>query len=269
MRSKDVAKAANVSIRTLRHYHDLGLLPEPPRQENGYRDYSALDVARVLYIKRLASVGFSLADIAAMDNASSDDYETTLEALDQELGRHIKSLEEQRRTIAELRAERLDPALPPKFARAIKCFYGENSLMSDLELSDEDKAALLIASNLYSDSDSEELERFTEKAERIGALDKLLAMQTRINKLAPDTTLKEQEAIVAEALSILDPLVETLDPANWVEEDPGDWSLIDSLADAEQNPAKKAVTARIEREIEDRMRKRVEETQAQRTQQTQ
>ena len=40
MRSKEIAALAGVSIRTLRHYHQIGLLPEPPRQNNGYRAYS-------------------------------------------------------------------------------------------------------------------------------------------------------------------------------------------------------------------------------------
>ena len=48
MRSNDVAKLAGVTVRTLRHYHQLGLLSEPPRRANGYRDYSPADVARVL-----------------------------------------------------------------------------------------------------------------------------------------------------------------------------------------------------------------------------
>ena len=53
MKSSEIAKLAGVSVRTLRHYHAIGLLPEPPRGENGYRDYSAGDLARLLRIKRL------------------------------------------------------------------------------------------------------------------------------------------------------------------------------------------------------------------------
>ena len=45
MRSNEVAKLAGVTVRTLRHYHQLGLLAEPERSENGYRDYAATDVA--------------------------------------------------------------------------------------------------------------------------------------------------------------------------------------------------------------------------------
>ena len=63
LRSGDVAKLAGVTVRTLRHYRSIGLLPEPPRDDNGYCSYGIEDLARVLRIKRLASLGFSLEDI--------------------------------------------------------------------------------------------------------------------------------------------------------------------------------------------------------------
>ena len=52
MKSSEIAKLAGVSVRTLRHYHAIDLLPEPPRGENGYRDYGAGDLVRLLRIKR-------------------------------------------------------------------------------------------------------------------------------------------------------------------------------------------------------------------------
>ncbi|MEI3308806.1 MAG: MerR family transcriptional regulator [Eggerthella lenta] len=63
MKSSELAKLAGVSVRTLRHYHAIGLLPEPPRGENGYRDYHAEDLVRLLRVKRLSSLGFSLSRI--------------------------------------------------------------------------------------------------------------------------------------------------------------------------------------------------------------
>ena len=66
MLSKDVAYLSGVTVRTLRHYHQIGILPEPPRLENGYRDYGVVDVARVLRIKRLASLGLSLEQILSL-----------------------------------------------------------------------------------------------------------------------------------------------------------------------------------------------------------
>lgn len=44
--SKDVARLSGVTVRALRHYHQMGILPEPPRRDNGYREYGAVDVAR-------------------------------------------------------------------------------------------------------------------------------------------------------------------------------------------------------------------------------
>lgn len=66
MHSNEVAKLAGVTVRTLRHYHSIGLLPEPPRSANGYREYGALDLARLLRIKRLAGLGFPLSRIGEM-----------------------------------------------------------------------------------------------------------------------------------------------------------------------------------------------------------
>lgn len=115
MRSNEVAKLAGVTVRTLRHYHQLGLLSEPPRRANGYRDYSPADVARVLRIKRLAALGFPLSRIGdVLEEMDAEGHATSasaLDELDRELALEIARLQEQRRTIAELRAEHLDVAL--------------------------------------------------------------------------------------------------------------------------------------------------------------
>lgn len=132
MRSNDVAKLAGVTVRTLRHYHQLGLLSEPPRQANGYRDYSPADVARVLRIKRLAGLGFPLSRIGdvldEMDAEGNATSASALDELDRELALEIERLQEQRRTIAELRAEHLDPDLPVRFARILRMLSGVDTL---------------------------------------------------------------------------------------------------------------------------------------------
>lgn len=132
MRSNDVAKLAGVTVRTLRHYHQLGLLSEPSRQANGYRDYSPADVARVLRIKRLAGLGFPLSRIGdvldEMDAEGNATSASALDELDRELALEIERLQEQRRTIAELRAEHLDPDLPVRFARILRMLSGVDTL---------------------------------------------------------------------------------------------------------------------------------------------
>ncbi len=256
MRSNEVAKAADVSVRTLRHYHDLGLLPEPPRSANGYRDYSALDVARVLRIKRLSSLGFSLADIAQMDAggvAVESNEDAMLAALDAELERKIEALQQQRRTIARLRAERLDPALPANFAHALKLFYGDGERANWSDLSESDRAALVLAGHLYDEEDAQRLAHFAQEAERLGTLEQLQDLDARIASLPADATEREQDALVEEALALLEPLLSCFDPSK-SEGDDAAWKIFDDLMNATQNPAQKQVNDRIEEAIAARMR---------------
>ncbi|MFD2466244.1 MerR family transcriptional regulator [Amycolatopsis silviterrae] len=44
----------------MRHYHEVGLLAEPERLANGYKQYGVVHLVRLLRIKRLVGLGFSL-----------------------------------------------------------------------------------------------------------------------------------------------------------------------------------------------------------------
>ncbi len=68
----ELAKMADVSVRTLRYYDQIGLL-SPLREENGYRSYGDAEVHQLQRIMLLRSCGLSLASISsAMD---SDDFD--------------------------------------------------------------------------------------------------------------------------------------------------------------------------------------------------
>lgn len=58
-----LAKKAQVNVETVRYYERRGLIPEPPRRESGYRQYSQDVVARIQFIKRAKELGFSLKEI--------------------------------------------------------------------------------------------------------------------------------------------------------------------------------------------------------------
>ena len=58
-----VARAAGVSVETVRYYQRSGLVPEPPRPAGGVRRYSDETVARLRFIKRAQELGFTLAEI--------------------------------------------------------------------------------------------------------------------------------------------------------------------------------------------------------------
>ena len=159
MKSSEIAKLAGVSVRTLRHYHAIGLLPEPPRGENGYRDYSAGDLARLLRIKRLASLGFPLARIgdvldeidAGLQNADDLRGGTALDELDRELACQIDRLQEQRRTIALLKQQELDPDLPAHLARTAKILLDDERVA--LPANAGDREALLIVGHYFDQVD--------------------------------------------------------------------------------------------------------------------
>jgi DNA-binding transcriptional MerR regulator len=62
VRVKEVADLAHTSVRTVRYYHHVGLLPVPPAI-NGMRDYDLYHLARLLRIRWLVDSGLPLRSI--------------------------------------------------------------------------------------------------------------------------------------------------------------------------------------------------------------
>lgn len=119
MRSKDIAGLAGVSIRTLRHYHQIGLLPEPPRQDNGYRVYGLPHLIRLLRIGQLTALGICLSQLPALLDGHTEMNVDSLNALHDRLTREIELLERRRRTVASLRDGKGPPDMAPEFAASL------------------------------------------------------------------------------------------------------------------------------------------------------
>ena len=58
-----LAKAANVSVETIRYYQRRGLIPEPQRPPGGIRRYGATETDRLMFVKTAQQLGFSLNEI--------------------------------------------------------------------------------------------------------------------------------------------------------------------------------------------------------------
>lgn len=72
MRVSDLARKADTTSETVRHYTDIGLL-EPQRDPgNGYRHYSVEDLRLLRFALKARSLGFTLADIQSLATASRD-----------------------------------------------------------------------------------------------------------------------------------------------------------------------------------------------------
>jgi len=100
----EVAAYAGITVRAVRHYHQRGLLPEPPRDSSGYRRYAAGDVVQLIRIRALAEAGVPLARVQELLGATPEEFAMAVAHIDVELRAKIRELQEHRRRIARLAA---------------------------------------------------------------------------------------------------------------------------------------------------------------------
>lgn len=125
MRIGEIAAVVGVTTRAIRHYHHVGLLPEPERRPNGYRAYSVRDAVLLARVRRLTELGLSLDEVRdVLADDAGRDLADVLEELDADLARQEAEIKERRRRLAVLLAagpgegEPLSPALAELLARA-------------------------------------------------------------------------------------------------------------------------------------------------------
>ncbi|TCP45809.1 DNA-binding transcriptional MerR regulator [Tamaricihabitans halophyticus] len=115
--TREIAELAGTSLRAVRHYHEVGLLAEPERRANGYKQYGVAHLVRLLRIKRLVDLGFSLTQIAEMGDAD-DHPEQALRTLDAELAATIERLQRARVELGYILQKSAPTELPPEFVPA-------------------------------------------------------------------------------------------------------------------------------------------------------
>jgi DNA-binding transcriptional MerR regulator len=99
-----LAGYAGVTVRAVRHYHQVGLLPEPERDSSGYRRYGAMAVVSLIKIRALANAGVPLARIRQMLDADTATFTDAVQKIDEDLRDEIERLETSRKQIAQLAA---------------------------------------------------------------------------------------------------------------------------------------------------------------------
>lgn len=108
-----LAAYAGVTVRAVRHYHQIGLLPEPERDASGYRRYGASAVVALIKIRTLANAGVPLSKIGQMLHADAPAFDEAVQRIDSHLREEIERLETSRKQIAQLAAGD-SLALPPE-----------------------------------------------------------------------------------------------------------------------------------------------------------
>jgi DNA-binding transcriptional MerR regulator len=97
-----LARYVGVSTKTIRVYHDKGLLPEPERDASGYRRYTARDAVELIKIRTLAEAGVPLARIRDLRAAPDEAFRRALTQIDDDLTARIRGLRHTQRRLREL-----------------------------------------------------------------------------------------------------------------------------------------------------------------------
>ena len=105
-----LARESQVNIETIRFYERKGLLPKPPRNESGYRQFPAETLEQVIFIKNAKELGFTLKEIAQLlslrivPGASCADVLKTAEVKLQEIEEKINVLKGIKKALRKLTA---------------------------------------------------------------------------------------------------------------------------------------------------------------------
>jgi DNA-binding transcriptional MerR regulator len=96
------AAFAGVTVKTVRHYHKLGLVKEPERDSSGYRRYGSADLLRLVQVRTLAGAGVPLAEIGPLLDADSVLFASAVADVERQLTKRIEELTARRDTLHRL-----------------------------------------------------------------------------------------------------------------------------------------------------------------------
>ena len=63
MQIGEVAERTSLSLRTIRYYEEVGLVPPSARSQGGFRLYTETDVERLMLVRRMKPLDFSIDEI--------------------------------------------------------------------------------------------------------------------------------------------------------------------------------------------------------------
>ena len=141
----ELAGRTGLSVRTLHHYDEVGLLSPSGRTEAGHRLYSAGDVLRLQQIRSLRALGFSLQEIRRCLDAPDFSVQRVIEL-------HISGLQEQVRLQQQLLRRLEVVAARLRSAEEVSAEEFVQTAMEVIEMSDR-------LEKYYSPQQLEELEQ--------------------------------------------------------------------------------------------------------------
>ncbi|MFI9594412.1 MerR family transcriptional regulator [Nonomuraea sp. NPDC052265] len=240
MRIGELAALVGVSTRTVRYYHHLGLLPEPERLPNGYREYRLRDAVRLARVRHLAGLGLSLEELRdALTDDRGADFREALRELDADLARQQEAIAARRARLAALLAQpdlSTESMVSPDAAAVLRDLGGGGSVFGAF-----DHELLTLATMLSDEQGQANLAELMRPMTDPGRLDAGHALYRRLDELAGAQAGDERVGPLAEdmAAHIPDEL------AAMVPSGPGaDLSWMEAMTE-ELSPAQAEVLRRV------------------------
>jgi DNA-binding transcriptional MerR regulator len=154
MRIGELADLVGISPRAIRHYHRVGLLPEPARRPNGYREYSLRDAVVLARVRRLIGLGLSLDEVGdVLAGDAERDLAEILRELDADLASQEAGIRRRRARLAQLLRQAaagmpseqapVSPGLAVLFDRMVETAAGRPGPEPAMATKDRDVMALL------------------------------------------------------------------------------------------------------------------------------
>jgi DNA-binding transcriptional MerR regulator len=186
MRIGELAAAVGVTTRTVRHYHHQGLLPEPERRPNGYREYTLRHAVALARIRRLTELGLGLAEVRdVLAEDAGKDLAEVLSELDEDLARQEDAIRERRaRLRALLETEGAVTAEGPVSPR-LAALFQDMAHVSDSPMAAKDREMLALIETTAGPEGREQLvSAFGKAFTRPGGKEQVLAAYALLDDLA-------------------------------------------------------------------------------------
>ena len=188
MRTGQLAELVGVTVRTIRYYHQAGVLPEPERLSNGYRDYTADHLVALLRIRELTATGLSLEQAGqVVANTVSGSVGQALDEVDRALEARIATLTEQHRRLTQARVGGL---------------VGLSRLAAAMTVSPNDIPVATLVAHAYGEGDHVERLAGALHVPEIRAA--LIAVQERFDAIDADTTDQELDELTEQLQAVID-----------------------------------------------------------------
>ncbi len=174
-----ISELVGITVRTLRYYHQIGLLPEPERTTRGLV-YDETHLLALLRIKRFSMMSLTLNEIAdIIHTPASPRARRILLDLDQALADRVAEIESQRRVIDECLRDNTPVDVLPRFARHLAALRR----LGSYDTSAADKALEELASGYG----SEEVTRVVEEVIQDPVISRLCVLEERLRRLGEDS----------------------------------------------------------------------------------